>query len=239
MIADPKRVEAETFLVEISHLNNDLINSQRELARKNAALVLISAEKSALLQELQHRAKNSFSMILSMIHLMSGECGPPETKAALAQLEARVLSVAELYSLLYSSGSPTVTKLDEYCVKVASALVGLRVDISLATETEKVLISTNRAAPIGLIVTELITNSLKYAFPDGRKGHVALSLHIRKDRAILEIRDDGVGIPEGFDPSADGGTGLMLVTGLAQQVGGTFSMVGSDVGTIGTLELPV
>ncbi len=237
MIADPKRVEAGTFLVEISHLNSDLINSQRELARKNAELVLLSAEKSDLLQEFQHRTKNSLGMISSLIHLMSQNGGPPETRAALAQLDARVMSVAELYTLLYSSGSFTEIRLDEYCVRIASVLVGLRTGISLVSEMEPVVVSVLRAAPIGLILTELVTNSLKYAFPGGRKGCVALSLNIKKDRAILQVRDDGVGIPEGFDPAGDTGTGILLVKGLSKQVGGTFSMVGSEAGTVCTLEL--
>ncbi len=239
MMADSKRGEAETFLAEISHLNSDLINSQRELAGKNAELVLLSAGKSALLQEFQHRTKNSLGMISSMIHLMSEESGPPETKVALAQLDARVMSVAELYTLLYSSGSFTEIRLDEYCVKIASVLVGLRAGISLVSEMEPVVVSVIRAAPIGLIVTELITNSLKYAFPDGRKGRVGLSLRIRKDRAILEVRDDGVGIPNGFDPAGDHGTGIMLVKGLSRQVDGKFFMEGSEAGTTCTLELPV
>jgi two-component sensor histidine kinase len=238
MIADLRCEETGTFLAEISRLNSDLVNSQRELARQNAELVLLSAEKSALLRELQHRAKNSLGMISSMIQLMTLDAGAPETQAALGQLNARVMSVAELYTLLYSSGSFNETRLDEYCAKVASVLVSLRAGISLVTEMEPVVVSAHRAAPIGLILTELITNSLKYAFPDGRKGRVALSLCKGRDSATLEIRDDGVGMPSDFDLSGTGGTGIMLVEGLSKQVGGTLTMVGSEAGTTCTLEFP-
>ena len=193
-------------------------------------------ENRELLRELQHRAKNSFNMISSMIHLASGEEGSSETLAALDQLNARVLSVAELYSLLYSSGSFTEVRLDEYCGKLASALVGLRPDISLVTDLEAVVVTANRAAPIGLIATELITNSLKYAFPGGRKGSVTVSLRNGPDRAVLAVRDDGVGLPPGFRASDASGMGIKLVTGLAKQAGGTFAIAGDQGGTICTLQ---
>ena len=195
-------------------------------------------ENRELLRELQHRVKNSFNMISSMIHLASGEGGSEETAAALGQLDVRVMSVAELYSLLYSSCSFAEVRLDEYCAKLASAMTGLRGGISLLTEMEGVVVSANRAAPIGLIVTELVTNSLKYAFPGGRKGSVTLSLRNGPDRVVLEVRDDGKGLPAGFVPSGNAGMGIKLVMGLAKQIGGTFAITGVEGGTRCTLEFP-
>ena len=193
-------------------------------------------ENQALLRELQHRAKNSFNMISGMIHIASGEGGSSETLEVLDQLNARVLSVAELYSLLYSTGSFTEVRLDEYCGKLASALIGLRPDISLVTDMEAVVVTANRAAPIGLIATELITNSLKYAFPGGRRGRVTVSLRNGPDRAVLAVRDDGVGLPAGFDHSGSAGMGIKLVRGLANQVGGSFAIAGGEGGTSCSLE---
>ena len=207
--------------------------------RAEAELRRSFRENQALLRELQHRAKNSFNMISSMIHLASGEGGSSETLGVLDQLNARVLSVAELYSLLYSTGSFTEVRLDEYCGKLASALVGLRPDMALVTDLEAVVVTANRAAPIGLIVTELITNSLKYAFPGGRKGRITLSLRNRPEGAVLGVRDDGVGLPPGFSPSDASGMGIKLVMGLANQVGGTFAIAGDRGGTGCTLEFAV
>ena len=204
--------------------------------RSEEALRKAFAENQELLRELQHRVKNSFNMISSMIDLASGEDGSSETLAALSQLNARVLSVAELYSLLYSSGSFAEVRLDEYCAKLASALIGLRPDISLVTDLEAVVVTANRAAPIGLIATELITNSLKYAFPGGRKGSVTVSLRAGPERAVLAVRDDGVGLPPGFSPSGASGKGIKLVMGLTQQVGGSFAIAGDRGGTSCTLE---
>ncbi len=207
-----------------------------ERKRSEEKLAQAFKENRELLRELQHRVKNSFNMISSMIHLASGEGGSPETDAALEQLDVRVLSVAELYSLLYSSGSFAEVRLDEYCGKLASALLGLRSDISLVTEMGKMVVSANRAAPIGLILTELITNSLKYAFPDNRKGTITVSLRNRAGKAILEVGDDGKGLPEGFSPTGNSGMGLKLVLGLTSQVGGTFAIAGGEGGTSCTLE---
>ncbi|MEI6386358.1 MAG: PAS domain S-box protein [Spirochaetota bacterium] len=204
--------------------------------RSEQALEKAFGENSALLQELQHRAKNSFNMISAMIELAHSAGGSSETIETLDQLNSRVLSVAELYSLLYSSGSFTEVHLDEYCGKLARALLGLRADISLITEMEEVVVSANRAAPIGLIVTELITNSLKYAFPGGKKGTVWLSLRRGPELAILELRDDGVGLPSGFSPSGCSGMGIELVTGLSKQAGARFTMTGSPGGTSSFLE---
>jgi PAS domain S-box-containing protein len=207
-----------------------------ERRRSEQALEKAFLENSALLQELQHRAKNSFNMISAMIQLARQEGCTSETIEALDQLNSRVLSVAELYSLLYSSGSFAEVRLDEYCGKLARALLGLRADISLVTEMEEVVVSANRAAPIGLIVTELITNSLKYAFPGRRKGTVWLSLRKGPELAILEVRDDGMGLPSGFSPSGSSGMGLKLVTGLAKEAGARFAMAGSPGGTSCFLE---
>jgi two-component sensor histidine kinase len=216
-----------------------LVRAEKEIKERRQAEAELRRsfrENQALLRELQHRAKNSFNMISGMIHLASGEGGSSETLDVLDQLNARVLSVAELYSLLYATGSFTEVRLDEYCGKLASALIGLRPDISLVTDMEAVVVTANRAAPIGLIATELITNSLKYAFPGGRRGRVTVSLRNGPDRAVLAVRDDGVGLPAGFDHSGSAGMGIKLVRGLANQVGGSFAIAGGEGGTSCSLE---
>jgi PAS domain S-box-containing protein len=193
-------------------------------------------EKAELLRELQHRVKNSFAMISIMINLATNNTDSPEGKTALRELELRVGSVSELYSILYESGSFTEVRLDMYCSAVAHAVIGLSGDISLASDMEAIIVPAKQAAPVGLILTELLTNTVKYAFPEGRKGSVALRLGKTGDTATLEVSDDGAGLPAGFDPTGSAGIGLKLVLGLTEQIGGSFRMDGPGIGTRCKLE---
>ena len=215
-----------------------VINDISERKRLEAALGETALENRNLMGEVQHRVKNSFSMICSMINLASIESPVPETKKILSQLDARVRSVSELYSLLYSSGSFTELRLDDYCARIASPLANLNCGVELATEMEGFTVSAKKAAPIGLILTELITNAVKYAFP-GKKGTVTVQLTRTGTGATLEVRDDGVGLPAGFDIASSAGMGLNLVLGLTGQIKGVFSIDGSSAGTCCRVSFPV
>ena len=208
--------------------------------RKEAekALLKTSEENKNLLGELQHRVKNSFAMISSMMAIASGSNASPETKLALEELDSRVRSVSELYSLLHSSGSFTELRLDDYCARVAAPLVGLNGNIAMSPDMEGIVVSAKKAAPIGLILTELMTNAVKYAFPGNRPGTVFVSLKKAGAGAALEVRDDGVGLPEGF-VAGSSGMGLMLVQALVGQIGGAFRMEGGADGTRCVLEYPL
>jgi len=154
-----------------------------------------------------------------------------ETKAALEGLGSRVRSISELYSLLYAAGSFTQVRLDEYCARIAAPLVAMNDAIVLETHLKRITVPVKEAAPLGLILTELITNACKYAFPGGRRGIIAVELDKEESRARLEVRDDGIGLPAGFDASRSTGMGLNLVRSLAAQIAGKFSMESSAAGT--------
>ncbi len=226
---------------EISQINNELINAKRELFRLNGALETSLATNKELLAELQHRVKNSFSIISSMIGLATTATVSQEAHLALAEIDDRVRSISTLYSMLYASGSFEDAKLDEYCLQIGSALVALSESVTLETALQPVIIAAAQAAPIGLIVTELITNCLKYAFPGLRSGRISMTLAKSDTKVTLEIADDGIGLSEGFGtgliPGA--GMGLSLVQALAGQIGGSFSIRGLPTGTISTLEFPL
>ena len=209
---------------------------ERKMAEEELRKALL--EKQNLLNELQHRAKNSFNMIASLTHLASTDSSTPETLHTLEELNVRVMAVSELYSLLYEAGSFDEIRLDSYCDRVSAAMIGLAAqDVSLEKKLENVTVPARSAAPIGLIVTELITNSLKYAFPEGRDGKISISLKRTEAGALLEVRDNGCGLPPGFDPEGSSGMGLKLVKGLADQIAARFTMEGGPGGTRCVLEL--
>jgi len=191
---------------------------QRRLHQSGEKLAATAAENQRLLSELQHRAKNSFNMISGLVNFTAMSQASPETRAAFEGLEARVSAVSELYSHLYATGSTEDTDLGAYCLKVADTLIGLSDTIILVTDLEAVAAPVKVAAPVGLIVAELLTNAMKYAFPEGRKGRIFLVLKRSARGAFLEVADDGAGLPGDFEERS--GTGLLLLRGLAEQVGG-------------------
>jgi len=190
-----------------------------------------------LLHELQHRVKNCFGMISSMVQLAAGDDVSIETKRTLDYLGTRVRSVSELYDLLYSKESFTEVDFDDYCTRVVRPLIALAGNISLKSELESVTVSVRNAATLGLIITELVTNAVKYAFPADRSGTLLIGLkRIADGKAALEITDDGIGLPVDFDIVADAGMGLSLVQGLVEQVDGYLYLDRKSAGTRWILE---
>ncbi|MBN1531442.1 MAG: PAS domain S-box protein [Spirochaetes bacterium] len=219
--------ETAKFPVRIGKVNvvGGIIRNITE--RKRAALGLEQAlvEKQALLRELQHRIKNSLSMIVGLIDIDAERRVDPGMKMLLKDLGARVGSMANLYTILFQSGSVARVGLDEYMGRIIQSLrdsyVAAGSGISIVTRLEPIEVETRSAAPLGLIVNELLTNALKYAFPEGRTGAITVTMARRGEGITLCVEDDGVGPPEGFDPESAGGLGLELVKMMARQLDGS------------------
>ncbi len=123
--------------------------------------------------------------------------------------------------------------------EIVAAMSSLAGPVVLETRMDQLAIEPKTAAPIGLIVTELVTNSLKYAFPEKRSGRkIVVMLKVEGREGILECADNGVGLPPGLDIARDAGTGLVLVRGLARQIGGSFEMKSAVTGSRGLLRFP-
>mgnify|MGYP002777245568 CR=1 FL=1 len=209
--------------------------TQAELART-------AAEKAVLLRELQHRIKNSLSVVASLVSLESSRVGGTGTSSSLESLRDRVTAMAMLYDQLFEAGEARSAELDRYLGSVAEALFhgqGARDrGIALRLELEPLTVDARRAVPLGLIVNELASDCLKHGFPAGRGGTVTVALRARDGTATLSVRDDGVGLPPDFKPGATCGTGLRLVALLAEQAGGSFSAA-SEGGAAFTVRFPV
>ncbi|MEI6874219.1 MAG: PAS domain S-box protein, partial [Spirochaetota bacterium] len=192
-----------------------------------------------LLRELQHRAKNSIGMISSLIGLSEGRVSNEETRAVLEELNLRVLSIAELYNLLYVSGSSTEVELDDYCRKVTKAMRLMSRGILIEEDYGKVVVPISIAAPLGIILTEILTNALKYAYPEEGPGRIHVTLGSLPGGALLSVSDDGVGLPAGFDPDTSPGTGLLLIHGLVKQIGGELEIVNQEKGAGFRVKIPL
>lgn len=206
-----------------------------------AALEESAAEKALLLRELQHRVKNSLSVVASLVGLEASRAEGAELTGTLDALHDRVSAMSMLYDQLFEAGDSESADLGRYLGSVAEALFhgqGARErGVKLRLDLEPLIVDARRAAPLGLIVNELASDCLKHAFPDGRGGTVAVSLRVAAGEATLCVRDDGAGLPPGFTPGSSCGTGLRLVALLAEQAGGSFSAA-SDGGAVFTVRFP-
>jgi PAS domain S-box-containing protein len=193
--------------------------------RKRAETALQNAlqEKQTLLQELQHRAKNSFAMISSMISLTANASQVDEVKSALSEVGSRVRAMAELYDLLYATDAVTEVRLDRYCARI-TAYLQLSESIHFTQTYDAVTVPVKTAAAVGMILTELITNAIKHAFPGSGSGTISISLRHTDGGVVIQIEDEGVEPPKEFDTAASNSLGLKLVQVLVQQIGGSFKL---------------
>ncbi len=214
--------------------------NRHEIERKRAEEELEEAysEKKDLLRELQHRAKNSFSLIHGLINLVQDTSESRDVQSTLEEIATRVKAVSEMYDLLYESDSVTEIELNEYLGKVSGTLPGLSGSIELSWVCEPVTVPVKTAIPLGIITVELMTNSIKHAFPQNGDGLIHMILRKTDTGAVIEISDNGVGLPPGFDMEQVDSMGITLVRALSAQIDGTFAMTG-DNGTRCVVEFPV
>ena len=205
------------------------LSHAREQSQMRAAL----REKETLLKEIHHRVKNNLQVVSSLLSLQQSHTEDPRALDALQQSRDRVLAMASLHEFLYQSKDLSRVDTRAYLSHLVSVLVesyrlGTRVEVTLAIED--VPLDLDQAIPCGLIINELVTNALKYAFRDERTGHLTVSLREEGDSMALQVADDGVGLP----PSVDGATpttlGLQLVQLLGEQLGGVVH-ISREVGT--------
>ena len=193
-----------------------------------------------LLQELTHRVKNSLQMIASMVRIEARSHKSGEGKAALERVSHRIDALGHLYSQLSKADTveavDAATYLDELCRDLISSVHKENgTSIVLETDFESELLPTDRAIPIGLIVNELVTNAVKYAFPGETRGTVRVVLKRLPEGLLLTVADDG----QGLDPRrADSGLGGRLVEGFAQQLGAQVERESGSQGTTVRLILP-
>jgi PAS domain S-box-containing protein len=213
------------------------VTEQRRLEHEHAAA---HERITVLLQELTHRVKNSLQIIAAMVSIEARSHKSGEGKAALERVSHRISALGQLYSQLSKANTVeavnAATYLDELCRDlIASVHKEGGTSIVLETDIESELLPTDRAITIGLMVNELVTNAIKYAFPGDTKGTVLVTLKRAPGELRLTVSDDGKGV----DPRrADSGRGGRLVEGFAQQLGGQLKRESGNKGTIVCLTLP-
>jgi two-component sensor histidine kinase/PAS domain-containing protein len=196
------------------------------LAELKAAL----AAKTVLLKEVHHRVKNNLAVIASLLGIKAGVIEGAEARAALEDSQQRVRSIAMIHERL--SGSDRLDRIGfaevaaELLEELRSVYGGTEGRIAVRLETEPIEMGLHRAFPCALILNELVTNALKYAFPDGRKGEVVVRLRLAVPGELeLSVEDNGVGCPREAVSAGGKSLGFRIVQILAKQLEGTLEQV--------------
>jgi len=197
-------------------------------------------ELEAELRELQHRAKNSLQLVISLLKLQAGRIRDPDARIAYEQTMVRIEALAILYRQLHETGSGTHLALGRYvealCEVVKAGTPGGLANIPITVKAEPVAIGLYEAMPLGLIIAELVSNSLHHAFPE--QGWIQVIVTKLSDtRARLVVEDNGRPLPAGFDTTSD--DGLMLAEALASQLGDTLSTDSDSAGTTAAVSFPI
>jgi PAS domain S-box-containing protein len=189
--------------------------AQREIER---AL----AEKTVLLNEVHHRVKNNLQVISSLLNLQARNA-EPGVQAALRDSQSRVRSMALMHQLLFERRDFSALELGPYLRRLGSLLRdtylggGSAIRLEIEAPEQGCRMDLQRAIPCGLLVNELVTNAIKHAFPGGRAGRITIGLTPGEAGALVEVRDDGVGLPAAMAPGEGRGLGMQLLPLLAEQ----------------------
>jgi len=180
-------------------------------------------EKEVLIKEVHHRVKNNLQVISSLLNLQAQHIADPVDRGLFAESQNRVQSIALVHEKLYQSPDLSQVHFEEYVQTLVSnlfhALDAAERGVVAKVDARGIRLPVGLAIPCGLIINELVTNSLKHAFPDGRRGSVEVLLHPSdQQRLELVVRDDGVGLPPGLDPRQTPSLGLDLVYTFADQL---------------------
>jgi two-component system, sensor histidine kinase PdtaS len=195
-------------------------------------------EKDVMLQELHHRVANSLQIIASVLLQSARKVQSEETRLHLHDAHHRVMSVAALQQQLAAS-KPGEVQLRPYftalCESIGASMIRDHKQLTLSVTADDSVTTADTSVGLGLIVTELVINALKHAFPDNRKGSILVDYHARGPNWNLSVGDDGVGMPA--DPSiAKPGLGTSIVQALAMQLGGKISVAAANPGTTVSVE---
>jgi PAS domain S-box-containing protein len=214
------------------------IEDVTERVRLEREHAIASERIGMLLRELTHRVKNSLQIIAAMVSIEARSHKSGEGKAALERVSHRINALGHLYSKLSQADTieavDAATYLDELCHDLIASVKG-DTSIVLETDIDNALLPTDRAIPIGLIVNELVTNAVKYAFPGDTNGTILVTLKRAPGELRLVVADNG----QGADPRrADSGLGGRLVEGFAHQLGGQLKRESDSRGTTVRLILP-
>jgi len=217
-----------------------LTGTVQEITERRQAEELIKAslaEKEVLLREIHHRVKNNLEVVLSLAEMQTRRMSDPQARQAMLQLQERIHTIALVHESIYRSPDLNRINAQQYLQKLVDHLY-LAFDfsnINVQVDAAQIDFCIETAIPCGLIVTELVTNAIKYAFPPSPPGsartgtaepnQVRIELSAAGSRITLQVSDNGIGLPADFAAQNSHSLGLRLVRGLVGQIHGSLEII--------------
>ena len=217
---------------EVLQLARSFHEATRGLRQREAELTKAQERQDLLVLEIHHRVKNNLQVIASLLNLQASRIRVPEARAEFQAARDRVRALATLHRHLYADGELHTINMRSFLIELCGQLFqamgeteGARIQMQI--DAPELRMSSDQAVPLALIVTEAVTNSVRYAFPGGRAGKISVVLSDREGELDLMISDDGIGIPAGKAETEAGtrdGIGLQLIRGFSRQLGASLTI---------------
>ena len=195
--------------------------------RTSEELNKLLAEKEWLAKEVHHRVKNNLQMVISLLNSQVAYLSSEDAVAAIRESQRRMQAMSIIHQRLYEKDEATIdmpTYISDLVDYLKDSFDSEHIKFTLALDP--LVLDVSKAVPVGLILNEAITNSLKYAFPNGRAGYILVSLRASPQVVWLIVADDGIGLPKNSIESPKKSLGMSLIKGLTAQIGGTYTING-------------
>ena len=215
---------------------------QKELLNRQNGLIEASLkEKETLLREIHHRVKNNLQIISGLLNLQSRQIENTEAQEAVRESRNRVKSMALIHQKLYQQDNLTSINIKEYLSDLTSSVQQTfkdnRTNITVNIDCDDLKLDVDTAIPLGLIINELVTNCYKYAFTGKAEGTISIQLHKQINNLELIVKDNGIGLPESFNPEQTRSFGMKLIQSLAAKLEASMKAF-TDNGTVIKLSIP-
>jgi PAS domain S-box-containing protein len=192
-------------------------------------------EKEILLKEIHHRVKNNLQIIVSLLNLQEDMIRDDNVRSIFTDVQSRIRSMSLIHELMYRTGNFAAINMKDYVENLVDSLYRTYVDdlgrIKINIDIDQIELAMDTMIPCGLIINELFSNALKYAFPHRSQGIISITLKAAHNNFTLEISDDGVGLPVGIDVKNLKSLGLHLVEILVKQISGSLEIIKLERGT--------
>jgi two-component system, sensor histidine kinase PdtaS len=198
-------------------------NEERRIAEKK--IVSLLEEKEMLIKEVHHRIKNNMNMMKSLLSLQARTIKDPVGREVLKDAVSRFQSMGVLYDKIYRSLNVKALSTHQYIPPLIDEIISVfpnRAGITVHEDIENFVLPVKTLTPLGIILTELITNAMKYGFSGIEKGILNVRFYCKNGKAVCEVKNNGKPLPKDFSAEKSTGFGLRLVNMLVQQLNGTF-----------------
>ncbi len=205
--------------------------SRRKILNQNIIIEKSLEEKQLLLEEVHHRVKNNLQVISGLLEFQDEKLNNPEVNVIIKEGQNRIQSVALIHKMMYQSDQISKVNMQDYLMELGDNIRATfdKNHICYFINAQNISLGIKEAVPLGLIFNEVITNSFKYAFNDSIKGEIVVKLDRREQNDyVFLIKDNGIGMPEGFSLNEIDSLGMDLIRGLTEQLKGELTITNED-----------